>query len=261
MTGRSQNTIMKLLVEIGAACVAHHDAVARNLRTTRIECDEVHSSVGCKARNVRKAKNPESIGDVWTWVGLDSDTKFAVSWLVGDRDYGSGLAFMQDLAGRLANRTQITTDGHKAYLLAVEHAFGWNGADYAVLQKIYGQPTNELARYNPPICIGTRKEWVMGTPVQELVSTSYVERSNATLRLRCKRFNRLTLAFSRKLANHAAAVALHYFVSNFCFPHKTLTQKHPRHYPTTPAMAMGLAREPWTVRDVVRLLEVAEAAA
>jgi IS1 family transposase len=158
MTGRSQNTITKLLVEIGAACVRHHDAVARNLKTTRVECDEVWQFVGCKARNVPKAKSPESIGDVWTWVGLDSDSKFAVSWLVGDRDYGAAHAFMRDLAGRLANRVQITTDGYKAYLTAVEHAFGWGRADYAVLQKIYGQPTTDESRYSPPVCIGTRKE-------------------------------------------------------------------------------------------------------
>jgi IS1 family transposase len=261
MTGRSQNTIMKLLVELSEACVRHHDAVARNLTTTRVECDEVHSSVGCKARNVPKAKSPESIRDVWTWVGLDSDSKFAVSWLVGDRDFDAAVAFMKDLAGRLASRVQITTDGHKAYLAAVERAFGWGRADFAVLQKIYGRPTTPESQYSPPVCIGTRKEWVMGNPVEELVSTSYVERSNASLRLRCRRFSRLTLAFSRKLQNHATAVSLHYFTSNFCFPHRTLTQRHPMHYPTTPAMALGLAREPWTVKDVVKLLEASELAA
>jgi IS1 family transposase len=255
MTGHSQNTIMKLLVELGEACIRHHDATARQLRTTRIECDEVWQYVGCKARTVPDAKRAESIGDTWTWVALDSDAKFVVSWLIGDRDFGAAVAFMRDVAKRLVARTQITTDGHKAYLGAVERAFGWNGADFAVLQKVYGPPTTSEGRYSPGAVVATRKEKVMGNPVEELVSTSYVERSNLTLRMRCRRFTRLTNAFSKKLENHAAAVALHYTVYNWVTPHGTLTKAHPQHYPVTPAMALGLAREPWKLADVVRLLD------
>ena len=150
-----------------------HDAAVRNLQTRRAECDEVWSYIGCKKRNVPNAKRPESIGDVWTWVGLDSDSKLAISWLVGDRDAEAAGAFMWDVAARLASRVQLTTDGHKPYLEAVANAFHYD-IDYAVLQKLYGTPPSDDARrYSPPVCIGARKEWVMGNPVKALVSTSF----------------------------------------------------------------------------------------
>lgn len=261
MTGRSQNTIAKLLLEIGAACVRFHDGAVRNLRTRRAECDEVWSYVGCKERQVPNAKRPESIGDVWTWVGLDSDSKLAISWLVGDRDADAANAFVRDVAARLANRVQLTTDGHKPYLEAVENAFGWNGIDYAILQKLYGTPrSDEARRYSPPVCIGARKEWVVGNPVKALVSTSYVERSNLSLRMRCRRFTRLTNAFSKKLEHHAAAVALYFVHYNWCRPHQTLTKANRGIY-RTPAMAAGLTDRVWTAADLVGLLEIHQAAA
>lgn len=260
MTGRSQNTIMKLLLEVGAACVRFHDGAVRNLKTTRAECDEAWSYVGCKEKQAPEAKRPESIGDVWTWIGLDSDSKLVISWLIGDRDYEAAVAFMRDLVGRLTNRVQLTTDGHWAYLKAVETAFGWNGVDYAVLQKLYGKPTSDDTRYSPPVCIGARKEPIMGRPVEALVSTSYVERQMLTLRMRCRRFTRLTNAFSKKLENHAAATALHYCFYNWCLSHKTLTRRaHGVH--TTPAMAAGLTNRRWTVRDLVSLVDLQEVAA
>lgn len=260
MTGRSQNTIMRFLLDVGAACVRLHDATVRNLKTTQIECDEVWSFIGCKGKAVARAKRPESIGDVWTWVGLDADSKLVVGWFIGDREYEAAHAFMRDLAGRLANRVQLTTDGNVAYLTAGEAAFGWNGIDYAVLQKLYGKPTSDDTRYSPGVCIGIRKEWVMGEPVEALVSTSYVERQNLTLRMRCRRFTRLTNAFSKKLENHAAATALHYCVYNFCLTHKTLTRRA-RGIHTTPAMAAGLTNRRWTVRDLVSLVDVQQVAA
>lgn len=261
MTGRSQQTISKLLLDLGAACVRYHDAAVRNVRASRVECDEVWSYVGCKKRHVPKAKRPEFIGDVWTWVGLEAETKLAVSWFVGDRDVEAATAFVRVLASKLATRVQLTTDGHKAYLEAVENAFGWNGVDYAILQKLYGTPpSDEARRYSPPVCIGARKEWVMGNPVKALVSASYVERSNLSLRMRCRRFTRLTNAFSKKLEHHAAAVALCFVHYNWCRPHQTLTKANRGIY-KTPAMAAGLTDRVWTAADLVALLDVPQAAA
>jgi IS1 family transposase len=260
MTGRSQNTIAKLLLEIGAACVRFHDSAVRKVKAGRVECDEVWSYVGCKQRHVPKAKRPDSIGDVWVWTGIEATSKLAISWLVGDRDVEAADAFVRDLAGRLANRVQLTTDGFRAYLVAVENAFGWNGIDFAMLQKIFGKPTKDESRYSPPVCIGTRKERVMGKPVEALVSTSYVERSNLSLRMRCRRFTRLTNAFSKKLENHAAATALYFVHYTFCRSHQTLTKANRGIY-KTPAMAAGLADRVWTVADLIGLLEVHQAAA
>ncbi len=253
LTGRSQNTIMKLVLDLGAVCVRFHDATVRNVRAKRIECDEVWSYIGCKEANVRKATRPESIGDVWTWVALEAESKLVLSWLVGDRDFENAVMFMRDLAGRLANRVQLTTDALWSYRKAVEAAFGWNGVDYAVLQKIYGRPTSDESRYSPPVCIGTRKEWIMGKPVEALVSTSYIERSNLTLRMRCRRFTRLTNAFSKNLDNHAAAVAIHYCHYNFCRIHQSVKG--------TPAMAAKVTPHKWSVRELVSLLDLQQAAA
>ena len=206
------------------------------------------------------AKRPESIGDVWTWVGLDSDSKLAISWLVGDRDAEAAGAFMWDVAARLASRVQLTTDGHKPYLEAVANAFHYD-IDYAVLQKLYGTPPSDDARrYSPPVCIGARKEWVMGNPVKALVSTSYVERSNLSLRMRCRRFTRLTNAFRKKLEHHAAAVALYFVHYNWCRPHQTLTKANRGIY-KTPAIAAGLADRVWTAADLIGLLELQRVAA
>lgn len=253
MTGRSQNTISKLLLDLGAACVRYHDTAVRNVWAGRIECDEVWSYVGCKKHHVPRAVRPESIGDVWTWVGIEAESKLAVSWLVGDRDADAAMLFMRDLASRLANRVQLTTDGNNVYLQAVEGAFGWNGTDYAMLQKLYGTPPTTEARYSPPVCIGARKEWVMGNPVEALVSTSYVERQNLTLRMRCRRFTRLTNAFSKKLEHHAAAVALYFVHYNFVRIHQSLR--------VTPAMEAGVTAHKWSLKDLVGLLEPVQAIA
>lgn len=190
-------------------------------------------------------------------MGPDSDSKLVVGWLVGDRD-ADAAAFMQDVAGQLAKQGQLTTDGNTAYLNAVEAAFGWNGIDYAVLQELCGKPTSDDTRYSPAVCIGIRKEWVMGQPVEVLVSTSYVGRSNLTLRMRCPRFARLTNAFSKKLGHPAAATALHYCVYNFRLTHQTLTRRAGGIH-MTPAMAAGLTNRRWTVRDLVSLLDVQQA--
>jgi IS1 family transposase len=261
LTGRSQQTISRLLLEMGAACVRFHDARVRNLPTRRAEVDEVWSFVGCKEKQVPHAKRPESIGDVWVWTALDSESKLAISWFIGDRDAGAANAFMRDVAARLSHRIQLTSDGHNAYLEAVENAFGWNNIDFAVLQKIYGSPPSEDARrYSPAVCIGARKERVMGNPVKALVSTSYVERSNLSLRMRCRRFTRLTNAFSKKLEHHAAAVALSFVHYNWCRPHRTLTKANRGIY-KTPAMAAGLTDRVWTPADLVGLLELQRLAA
>lgn len=255
ITGRSQNTISRLLLELGQRCERFHDHKVRNLtKTTRLEVDEVFSFVGCKGRHVLTAKKAGQVGDSWTWVAIDAENKLAVSWLVGGRDGGTADAFLQDVRSRLSQRVQMTTDAYHVYLTAVEKAFGWNGLDYAMLTKVYGKASkaNE-GRYSPPPCIGVQKKWVMGEPVRDLVSTSYVERSNLTLRMHCRRFTRLTNAFSKKLEFHVAAVALHYTYYNFCRIHQTLK--------ITPAMAAGVTPHKWSVEELVMLLDVESLAA
>jgi IS1 family transposase len=220
----------------------------------RVQVDEIWSFVGCKARNVKPERWGEA-GDIWTWVGLDADTKLAIAYRVGDRGLGIATRFVRDLAARLANRVQLTTDGHNVYLTAVENAFGWDGVDYAQLVKLYGQPTGGDSRYSPPQCVGARKEWIMGDPDERHVSTSFVERQNLTMRMQMRRFTRLTNAYSKKIANHEAAVAVHFLHYNFCRVHQTLTRaKGGIHQ--TPAMAAGLADRVWTVEDLVGLLAV-----
>ena len=186
---------------------------------------------------------------------MDADSKLMVSWLVGNRTTDYAIAFMRDVASRLTNRVQLTTDGHYMYLVAVEAAFGWNGVDFAMLVKRYAghEGVSAERRYSPPICTGAEKKWVMGQPVKELVSTSYVERSNLTLRLMSHRFTRLTNAFSKKMENHAHAVALHFFAYNFCRPHQTLTKRR-KGIKTTPAMAAGLTDHPWKMEDLLGLM-------
>lgn len=250
MTGVAKNTVTKLLVDLGCACAEYHAEHVRNVDAKRVECDEIWSFVYAKAKNVPEAKKGEA-GDVWTWTALDSDSKLIVSWLVGGRDGATACDFMEDVASRLAGRIQLTTDGHKVYLEAVEAAFG-GAIDYAMLVKKYGSERPGEARYSPAICTGCEITPIVGDPDTGHVSTSYVERQNLTMRMSMRRFTRLTNGFSKKAENHAHAVALHFMHYNFCRMHQTLR--------CTPAMAAGLADHRWTVEELVGLLDAREAA-
>ena len=214
----------------------------------RLQCDEIWSYVGAKAKNVSAAKKEIGWGDVWTWVGIDADTKLVVSYLVGGRGGDWATDFMHDCASRIKNRVQITTDGHKAYLDAVESAFGAD-VDYAQLHKIYGASLENETRYSPATCIGCEMKAVSGNPDPKHVSTSYVERQNVTMRMHMRRFTRLTNGFSKKIDNHAYAVALHFMYCNFVRIHQTLR--------VTPAMEAGLCDHAWTIEDLIEMVNVA----
>jgi IS1 family transposase len=244
MTGIARNTVTKLLVDLGQACMQYHDQNVRNLTVRRLQCDEIWAYVGAKAKNVSAAKKEIGWGDVWTWVGIDVQTKLVVSYLVGGRGGDWAKDFMQDGASRIKNRVQITTDGHKAYLEAVEDAFGAD-VDYAQLHKIYGASLENEARYSPAVCIGCEMKQVSGNPDPAHVSTNYVERQNLTMRMHMRRFTRLTNGFSKKLDNHGYAVALHFMYCNFARIHQTLR--------VTPAMEVGLSDHAWTIEELVEL--------
>src|SRR6266481_223644 len=252
MTGASKNTIIKLLNDLGAACAEYHNRNVRNLKVRRMQADEIWCFVGAKAKNVSAAKKQEGWGDVWTWVGIDADTKLVLSYLVGGRDGGWAKDFMQDCASRIRNRVQITTDGHRVYLDAVENAFGAD-IDYAQLQKIYGAPAENETRYSPAKCIGCDMKVVSGNPDPKHVSTSFVERQNLSMRMSIRRFTRLTNAFSKKIENHAAAVAIWFMYYNFCRVHQTLR--------VTPAMEAGISNHVWTIEEMCALLPEAPSAA
>jgi len=248
LTGVSKNTVIKLLLDLADVCAAYHDTNVRNLRVRRLQCDEIWQYVGSKAKNTRPEKKAIGWGDVWTWTGLDADTKLCVSYLVGGRDLGWAKEFMQDCASRICNRVQITTDGHKAYLDAVEDAFGAD-IDYAQLQKIYGAPSDdEQRRYSPARCIGCDMKVVSGNPDPKHVSTSFVERQNLSMRMSIRRFTRLTNAFSKKIENHAAAVAIWFMYYNFARVHQTLR--------VTPAMEAGISDHVWSIDEICALLPV-----
>jgi IS1 family transposase len=245
----SINTVSKLLVEAGEACLTLHDATVRNVKASRVQCDEIWSFCYAKDKNVQTAKDaPEGAGDVWTWTAIDADSKLIVSYFVGDRSGRSASVLMDDLRDRLSNRVQLTTDGHKAYLEAVEEAFGCD-VDYAMLDKIYGSPTGSRneRKYSPGECCGTRKLRVEGDPDIAHVSTSYVERQNLTMRMSMRRFTRLTNAFSKKLDNHIHALALYFVFYNFCRIHKTLR--------VSPAMAAGITDRLWSLEDVIAKID------
>lgn len=245
MTGIARNTITKLLVDLGEACMEYHDLHVRNVKVKRLQCDEIWAYVGAKARNVSAEKKELGWGDVWTWVGLDADTKLVVSYLVGGRGAGWARDFMMDCATRIEGTPQITTDAHKPYLEAVEEAFGGD-ADYAVLHKIFGASSEPETRYSPAKCIGCDMKTISGVPNPKHVSTSYVERQNLTVRMSMRRFTRLTNGFSKKLENHAYAVALHFMYCNFVRIHQTLR--------VTPAMEAGLCNHAWEMSELVGLL-------
>jgi len=247
MTGVAKNTVVKLLADLGCACAAYHNGNVRNLRVRRLQCDEIWCFVGAKAKNVRVEKKQEGWGDVWTWVGIDADTKLVVSYLVGGRDGGWAHDFMEDCAKGISNRVQITTDGHRAYLDAVEDAFGAD-IDYAMLRKIYGAPSDEeTRRYSPAKCIGCDMKVVSGDPDPKHVNTSFVERQNLTMRMQMRRFTRLTNAHSKKVDNHRHMVALHYMHYNFCRVHQTLR--------CTPAMEAGITDHVWSLEELIALLQ------
>ncbi len=251
ITGFALNTIVKLLVELGDVCAAYQDEHLRDLPTTRIECDEIWSFCHAKALIVPDEHRGErGYGDVWTWTALDPDTKLMVSWLVGDRDQASAHAFMADVAPRLPNRVQITTDGFQPYVEAIERAFG-RDVDYAMLVKEYGHDPNEERRFGPPVVLSERVVLIQGNPDDDKISTSYVERQNLNMRMGMRRFTRLTNAFSKKLRNHAASVSLHFFYMNWAKAHKPLANPYPR----SPAMAAGLADHVWTCEEIAALLD------
>jgi len=253
MTGAVLHTVLKLLNAMGCACAAYHHKHVRNLRVRRIQCDEIWSFVGSKAKNTGLDKKAQGWGDTWTWVAIDADTKLCVSYLVGARDAISADDFMKDCASRIRGRVQITTDGHKAYLDAVEAAFGEN-IDFAQVQKIFGAPSVEdQRRYSPATCIGCDVKVVSGDPDWKHVSTSYVERQNLTMRMSMRRFTRLTNAFSKKFDNHCHSVALYFMYYNFCRVHQSLR--------VTPAMEAGLADHIWSLEELIGLLDRSEIAA
>jgi IS1 family transposase len=239
----SINTVTKLLVDIGKACAEYEDKALRNLKVRRVQCDEIWSFVGSKQKNVPKNKIGQW-GDIWTWTALDADTKLIVSWMVGDRGTETGHAFMRDVASRIKGRCQLTSDGHRVYLTAVEDAFG-DDVDFATLTKIYARESD--GRYSPAEYVGAKSEVITGNPDERHISTSYVERQNLTMRMSMRRFTRLTNGFSKKAENHAHALALHFLHYNFCRVHKTLR--------VTPAMEAGVTNRPWTLGDIVELLD------
>jgi len=247
MTGVAKNTVVKLLEAIGKACFEYQDKALRNLTCKKIQCDEIWAFCYAKEKNVPQDKKGQfGYGDVWTFTALDADTKLIPSWYIAKRDAVCATEFMKDLAGRLKNRVQLTTDGHKMYLEAIENAFG-SEIDFSQLIKIYGNTEEGQKRYSPAQCIGTEKIKINGNPKDESISTSYVERQNLTMRMNMRRFTRLTNAFSKKVENLGHALALHFMYYNFCRIHQTLR--------VTPAMAAKVTDRLWDIEDIIGLLK------
>jgi len=239
-----------LLVDAGHVCADFHDNAVRNVKTTKVQADEIWSFSYAKAKNVRHAKNaPEGAGDVWTWTGIDADSKLIISWHVGDRSQHTAIEFISDLRARLANKVQLTTDGHKAYLKAVDVVDF--DADYAMLQKIYAKDSyTGPARYSPPVVVGTTTEIIRGNPDPAHISTSFAERQNLTMRMQMRRFTRLTNAFSKKFENHCHGLALYFFWYNW-------TRQHKAHR-LSPAMAAGLTDKLWSMADLAGMVDDAQ---
>ena len=248
MTGVSKGAVLRLLVSVGTACAEYQDRVIRNIAAKRVQVDEIWSFVGCKKKNVtvEKIEKHGICGDVWTFTAIEAQTKLVISWMVGRRDAGCATDFLRDVEGRLSNRIQLTTDGHKMYLVAVPDAFA-EAVDYAQLVKIYGSDPEGQKRYSPARCLGTKRVEIIGSPDHEHISTSYVERQNLNMRMNMRRFTRLTNAFSKKLDNHIAMIALFHMHYNFVRIHQTLR--------VTPAMAAGVTGRLWSIHDVVALAD------
>lgn len=247
IVGCSINTVTKLLIDTGKACLEYQDKNLRNLPSKLVQCDEIWSFVYAKQRNIPdELKGIFGYGDVYTWTALDTESKLILSWLVGTRNAECAKLFMKDVASRLINRVQLTTDGYHSYLQAVEDVFGGN-IDYAMLVKLYGnQPSDDKRRYSPSGFKGAYKQIISGNPIDKHISTSYVERQNLTMRMHMRRFTRLTNAFSKKVENHINAVSLHFMYYNFGRIHKTLR--------ITPAMAAGISDHVWSIEEIVRLV-------
>ena len=243
MTGVAKHTILKLLADLGSACTVYQDRVLQNLTCRRIQVDEIWQFCYAKEKNVpQDRKGQFGYGDVWTWVALDADTKLVPCWVIGDRSADSASLLMRDLASRLRYRVQLTTDGHRAYLTAVEEAFGAD-INFSQLIKIYGNPQELGSKYSPGECIGYKQERIVGRPDPFHISTSFVERQNLTMRMSMRRFTRLTNGFSKKVENHGYAVAIHYMHYNFARIHKTLR--------ITPAMAAGVSDHAWEIEEML----------
>lgn len=251
ITGAAKNTVAKLLCDLGAACESAHDSTVRSLRCKRVQCDEIWTFCHSKEKNVSPGnKGKLGHGDAWTWVAIDADTKLAVSYRVDHRDAEAAQEFMLDVAGRVLNKMQLTTDGHRAYLEAVENAFGIENVDYAQLVKMYGPESSSSGpeqRYSPGKVTGSKKVAHFGMPDKAHVSTSYIERQNLTMRMSMRRFTRLTNAFSKKIDNLMHAVSIHFFHYNFCRKHQTLK--------TSPAVAAGLTDHIWTIEEMIGLMD------
>src|SRR5437016_6212102 len=246
MLGVGKHTGLRLLADDACACAAYHGANVRNLRVTRAQCDEVWSFIYAKQKNVTMEQMEQSAGDCWTWTAIDADTKLIISYMLGDRGASTAQAFMQDVASRIINRIQLTTDGHRVYADAVENAFG-SEIDYAMLVKIYGASNDSPeSRYSPATCIGCRTGVLSGSPDPKHISTSFVERQNLSMRMGMRRFTRLTNGFSKKIENHGHQIALYFFHYNFCRVHSTLR--------VTPAMEAGLTDHVWTLTELCSLL-------
>src|SRR5438477_2541442 len=246
MTDFSRNTIDKFLCDLGRACSEYQDKAFRYLHCRRLQCDEIWAFVGAKERNTSAETKAQGWGDVWTWVAIDAETKLVPCWFIGGRHAHAAYHFMHDLKERLAHRVQLTTDGHYAYLTAVEDAFGGD-IDFAQLAKIYGKPpTGPETRYSPAICMGTKRAVITGEPAHEHISTSFVERQNLTMRMSMRRFTRLTNGHSKKLENHGHAIAIHYMYYNFARIHQSLR--------VTPAMEAGISDHVWSIEEIIALL-------
>lgn len=249
MTGAAKGTVLKLLAEVGSACLDYQDGRLRKLPCKRVQVDEIWSFVGAKEKNASPEQRTDGMGDIWTWTALCADTKLAICWHVGERNAAAARDFIADLAGRLSGRIQLTSDGLQLYVKAVEAAFGGN-VDYAQLVKVYGAPTDGQRRYSPPECIGAELVPVNGNPDKKHISTSYVERQNLTMRMHMRRFTRLTNAFSKKVENHAHAVSLHFMYYNFCRVHQKLR--------VTPAMEAGVTDHVWDLSEIIEMADTAE---
>jgi IS1 family transposase len=252
MTGVAKKTVMRLLVEVGDVCADYQDKVFQNLNCCRLQLDEMWAWIYCKEKHRTEeiAKVHPDAGDIWLWVAVDADTKLVPCWTLGSRDTRTAIRFVDDLASRLKNRVQITSDGHRPYIEAIDRAFA-GFVDYSILQKIYGNPIESETRYSPAQCIGIETRRVCGKPDPKHISTSFVERQNWSVRTKMRRYTRLSNGFSRKLRNHAAATALNYFAYNFIQIHRTLR--------CSPAMAAGVTDKLWEVKDLVALWESYEA--